>query len=1297
MAEPDSANSKALEVKYTYPDHEKDDAAIKKVEDAIAQRFPGSYLKGLEESAKDAPIDEAEARAKMAEAKKQEEAEKASGSEEVKKELQESPPPKLGAPVKPQVNAAKPPAPVNAEPKKGAKGGAGAKGGEGKADKPHAGGAPKTVPAPPTPIVLRGASMSDAELDEYLNNYPAKGKDTVATLSKIKEMSKIAEGFDGKVDAYITNGEGGLEAAKGKVIDFLGKKEVSAIFTKNPYENVEGGLGKLMRALSVINSVVSIVGNVCSKLGLVLTIVGLFGMIFPPIGAAVSAVARVLNIVGLICDVLGLALNGVLTGLNGMVLAKQIAKGGSNEEKAATADMMVTEATAAGGHVLNLAMAYGPKFMKGFKSASKGVIGRLFTKFKTSVGKFATKSLGPVANWAKKIGYKLGFGLEKGAKKAGDGLLKKAWHAPGKALEKVRESSLVKKINDSKPMQWLERTSNSINNSKFVKASDAVDNFVEGMGESAGNKIAAGANKLATKIKPNWDDALRKSAEQDLKATAAAAEKNAAKDAANREKAKIERDVNKHREQGNSKYVEARGEDGVLDESKALESRRHYEKADELEAGKAEAVANAEKEGATEARAARKEAEKEAKAKEKEEAHEKARIEEFKRDPKGFQARSRGYQTRLDNIEEKLRDPNISEAERKKLQQTAHSLEETIAERRMIGMKAAGGEAPETLWDVKKTYKEGKEAVEKLTGTEEEKTEKAFGIAYSADTKDKYLEEASGKSVKEDFEKEERRAHLAEWSQQSAPIPETAAQVDALLAGLDEELGFERDGDADHDEEAGQDDEGATATAAASASASATGSDSTEEAKPAAPAQEEPKEEKEPVPDVPELAYWPKLVAKDGDFDKAAKDLHRMKQIAYAFYKAQGKAKKKALETAEGLGKTGEDATKKQQHAQQHAGKTQETVGEAQTSMGAAVQATGSTTKGEKAQSDSKSQASNAPQKAPDPGEKPSRWHPIKRIWWYVKKWAADKAAKVFGWIQEKIASLVLQAICGVSMADMKAYTTALHHRMQYSQLVGTQGVEAANKAMAEAGKVKAESKSYADQALDDAKECDENMADADAFIKSVEATEQDLIAEHARATQFLASLHAAVQAERQRQREEQAKKAAAAKASAASTGVPAPKASKPADPPPGSAAAVWKKQASQKPLSPSAISKVKGAASYVVKQANKLVEQLASSRGEQMSRLKAVLEHKKKPTREEFEKRAVGEEVIAELKKGISPIVVAMEGVKNASPTAASELKGYAGTVKSKAKDVDELAIHAHDALNSEFKWTYEAVAKSA
>ena len=103
------------------------------------------------------------------------------------------------------------------------------------------------------------------------------------------------------------------------------------------------------------------------------------------------AVARVLNVIGIVCDALGFALSGMLAGLNGVVLAKQIGEGASNEEKAATADMMITEATSAGGHVMSLAMSYGPGFMKGFKNASKGVIVELFTGIKSELGKFARR------------------------------------------------------------------------------------------------------------------------------------------------------------------------------------------------------------------------------------------------------------------------------------------------------------------------------------------------------------------------------------------------------------------------------------------------------------------------------------------------------------------------------------------------------------------------------------------------------------------------------------------------------------------------------------------------------------------------------------------------------------------------------------------------------------------------------------------------------------------------------------------------------------------------------------------
>ena len=59
---------------------------------------------------------------------------------------------------------------------------------------------------------------------------------------------------------------------------------------------------------------------------------------------AVSGIARILNVVGIICEAVAFALSGVLTGLNGVVLAQQIAAGSSAEEKAATADLMMSEA-----------------------------------------------------------------------------------------------------------------------------------------------------------------------------------------------------------------------------------------------------------------------------------------------------------------------------------------------------------------------------------------------------------------------------------------------------------------------------------------------------------------------------------------------------------------------------------------------------------------------------------------------------------------------------------------------------------------------------------------------------------------------------------------------------------------------------------------------------------------------------------------------------------------------------------------------------------------------------------------
>jgi hypothetical protein len=954
-------------------------------------------------------------------------------------------------------------------------------------------------------------------------------------------------------------------------------------------------------------------------------------------------------VVGLVCAALGLGLGAVLTGLNGIVLAKQIGKGASNEEKAATADLMVSEATSAGGAAMKLALHYGGKFMSGIKAASKGVMTQLFAKFKTVVGKFAAKTLGPVANWAKNIGYKLGFGLKNAAGGAGNGVLakagnvaKKVWNAP----QTLRQTKFVQKVNSSNFMKNLERNANSLNQNRFLNAVDG--KWAENLGERAGKKAFTGLeNRLAASVA------------EDKKIIAELKGRNAAEDAGNRERARLQREIAEKRDLGETKQADR------------LEKRQDtlVARTEERAGARAERDAAAEMRRADKADAAKT-------------AQDEARTAEFERDPERFQRTTQASQTKLEKVEERLKDPNLSDSDRAKLTASADRHRQTIAERQAVGATAVGADVHNNLWDIKGGYDIYSEA----TGNWENFTKGDEGAKEADAAQEKVVNEATGRSVFEDHANQAQANQLAAWSAQTPEAPQTAAQVESMLTGLDDELGLEPSGDADPDEaqqQDGDDDGGGDETA--SPQPAVAGSSDSPSPQPAQPAGAN----EDAAPDVPPLAYWPKLTAADGEFQKATKDLLRMKQIAHAFYRSQGTAKKKAMETAELLGKSGEDAGKKQDQAQQHTTNLNSTINEAKTSAGAADNATGGAGKGEKSQGDSRGQAGGSPQQAPDPGEKPSRWRPIKRIWWHVKKWAADKAAKVFGWIQEKIASLILNAICGVSMGDMKAYTTALHRRMQYSSLVGAQGVDAANQAMAESAKTKTESKSHADQALADAAECDQNMTDADAFIKNVEATEQDLVAEHARAEQFLASLHAAVQAEKQRRAEEQAKKAQEAKANAAAVCEPGP-AMTPAP--------VAKPRSSEpKPLSPGAIGKVKGAAAYVVTQANKIVDQLTSAKGEQMSRLKAALEDKKKATREAFENKPVGDGVISEVRGGVSPIVSAMEVVKSATPTEAPELKGHAGTVKSKAKDVDELAVQAHESLNMEFKSTYEAIAQSA
>lgn len=1290
---------KAALQKYTYPGAEQDDAAIKKVETAIAQHFPASYTAGLEQSTANAPIKEDEVHGKMDEAK-QKAGSEAANNPDAKKELQEggTVTPPMHAPVKPAVKDAKVAAAPAAAPKKGgagggdhAHGGAGAAGG-GKAAK----GGGHSAGSAPSEIVSQAASSGEADIDGWLDKYPKKSPEPTEKLSKVKEMAAVAKGFDAQLEKAVDGG-GSVDSASAKVVNFLGKKDFQTAFGDNPYAKVEGGLGTIMRGLSRFNAVVTIVGNVCTKLGMVLTVLGLLGMILPPVGAIVSAIARVLNVVGIICDVIGLVLSGILTGLNGVVLAKQIAKGASNEEKAATADLMMSEATSAGGHIVSLAMTYGPGFMKGFKSASKNVLGNLFKKFKTVVGKFAGKALGPVANWAKNIGYKVGIGLEKEAKAESSGLLKKVWNSPGTALEKLRDTKLVKSINNSSAMKSLERGAGKLDKIGWV-------NKIDGVGESLGKSAGSGAAAFS--------DRLKKSAEEDAKVIADSVERNAAKNAANREREKIDHDITKQQEIGNNQLADHRNDEGKIPQENIQKSDAAYAKADELEAGKKDAIATAERDEGTEARKeyedGLKEQKKDEKADEKKEQLEEKRQDEFKRDPKKFQNETAAQQGRLDSVEKKLENPSLTAAEKEKLEHTKASLEKTIADRKMIPLTASGGESFETLGDVifGKQSKEIRGAAKGIWQNKDgwnwkdEKGEKQEQYA-------KVAEHLSGHDKHEEDEKNERHEKIGEFAAESVEHSAVAEHVNEMLEGLNEELGMEPDaGDADEGaanegDEGAANDEGGGANAPSNEEQKQGGGDQeptkhepavAAAAAPAPAPAAAPEEKKENVPDPGELAYWPKLT---GEFSSAVKDLHRMKMVAYYFKKQQEEARKKAYEAATTYSKSGEDAEKKAEAAKAHTAGLHGTIDEAKNNTTHAAAGSGQADKGSAEQG--KGQGTKGDDQAPpDPGEKPSRWHPIKRIWWYVKKWASEKAAAVMGWIQEKISSLVLQGLCGVSMGDMKAYTEALRHRMEFSKTAGTQGVEAANRAMAEQHKSKGESKSYEQQALDDAAECDQNMADADTFSQSVTQTEQEIVAEQAKAKAFLEQLKAAVAQEKQQQAAERAKKAQEAKvAAAAATGTApgataaaatAPKAPTPKPQPAG-------QPREKKPVSAAATGKVKNAAAFVVTKANSLFETFVDVKGRQSSALKSALGKQPASVQQDFATLQVGDKMVAAFKQQTTSIASSLDTVKSASPTTAKDLHGNAGQVKSSAKQLDEAALQAHEALNEAFKATYKQI----
>ncbi len=1312
---------KAALENYKYPEAADDQKAIDKVENAIKARFPGSVTDGKAEgvdadvSAKQAGVDEEEAKEQEKKAQEAAEKERREHPDEVAKEAKESPPGPLhqGAPVKPSVKAPAV-APANAPPAPKKAGGGGDEhakphGGGGK----HGGAATEAkVGAPPTGIVLVGADKTD--FDGYLNAYPSKSPETKEKISKIKEMAGIAKGFDKQVESIVPkDGDHGTWFK-----EQLGKSEL-ATFTDNPYAKVQGNLGTLMRVLSKTNAVVSMVGNVTGKLGMILTILGFVCMIFPPLGSAIEAIARVLNIIGLVCDGIGFAVSTALTACNGINLARQIGKGASNEEKAATADLMVSEATSAGGHFINLAMNYGPKFMKGFKNASKGVIGGLVKKVTSSIAKFGAKALGPAANWAKNIVFKTGLftgpqskfmtAVKSGAAKLGAGA-EKVWKAPEVALDYLKDTKFARMVNESGAAKAIERfgagVDRTVENSKILRG-------VEG---TAAEAVGAKLGSVGESTRPaKWLDRSVQADEQKIKA---ALEHNAVKNAGNKEAGRIDKEIRKNRNKSMDK-----GWEGDLEGSKPL-----WAEADRLEASKAEKVAAAEQQ-TLEKRQAH-EAQKDAaeQAAKNAEAAEAAEKKEFWEDPKKSQEKTKDKLAELDQKKEDLRyqewqanaelnradatpaEKKVAEEELKKIKHERRELRHERAEAQGIGIKAAGGEGVENIGGLKEKAGETWAA---LHGKDEKAEKQKEAVEEVA--KD------SGHADHEKFEKQELHEKVEElgggegggegWATPDLAPAGASAYVNSALDGLDADTGFDHDEDDQDSQDAQGADESKTqpdAPANDSAQASAPTVAPAPAPAPQPAADEGAKDTKEETGgELPELAYWPDLVKQDGEFEKSAKDLLHMKQIAYAFQKQQAEAKKKALEQFSAMCSVEEYNAAKAKHAAEHKKSMQPGADEQKQSATAANEGAGALGTAVSKQNESKGHANGEAQPAPDPGSKPSVLHPIRRIWWYVKRWAAKTAAKVFGYIQEKISSLIMKMICGVSMDDMKAYTLALHRHSQWSALIASgKGPDAATTAMTASDEGSKKSKSAAEEAMSDASECDQNIADAATFVANVEQSEKDLAAEQQKAVQFIASLKAAVAAEKERKAAEQAKKDAENQKQAFG-GLAAPKEAPNASASPAPknmSVAPTKKLASEKkkkPVSAASVSKVKSAADYVSKQATIVTQQLVSSKESQAHQLTEKLEKagKKGLVQDVINQLAThtGSEIVAGMK-------TAADGIKNDATAAAqqsmsdnAELQGVAGQIKKHAQILDDASTQAFQKLNETFKSTYETATRAA
>ena len=1333
-----------------------DAAIVARVENSI-KNSPMGWLQGvLGETSSRASSEQGQVQGKLAEHK-----DLVANQKDVPKDA--GPPPAPGPAAHPAVPhptaAAHGPAP--APHPAGATGGA-----EHHAPVP-AGAAPKSAPAahPAAPAHTVAAAVGgagDAQLDGILNAYTPKSPQTTQTLGRIKSMGDIAQGFNGQLDSYVAQG-GAVEHGIAATANFLGVgKEAGAVWANNPYRKVHGILGGIMTGMSAVKNVCGVVGSICGKLGMVLTVIGLLGMIFPPIGAAVSGIARILSVVGLICDSISFVLSGILTGLNGVVLAQQIAAGASAEEKAATADLMMSEANEAASGFVNLAMVFGPKFMKGLLGSSKGIVASLIKRAKATIGRVSLKLSANVSHFANKMVRKLGFGGAKFARVGGawkdtgfmagmkekwaGSKVGKAFYGAPQHLENIQEKLMAKYGSTAwaKNMDRVGAWGGSVAHKleRFDLGTQAGK-----LGEKSGS--ALGGAFADTKIGKSMAAAAERSEMQ----TRELAMKMEARDAAHLEESRWRNELNR-RQSANPEHIRDRGVeqkfvagqgDKVRDQHLAdfqgqerqreakerlekLRTDRFERRNDEFYANETNGITGVGKRdemmsGVHNTRERRYALEAEFKPQETE-----------RRDLLAKTTKSAADQERLIALNGELR--RLDEARRvNKMYETDLSGLASGAERVRAPEYHNWHDVASNAWDATAPalemmhLKDGDSAwaaAEKANLKKQTKYNKGSAQANAAGR--------GGHGTFEEIVAEGRHRELEELTEFVRAAPRSTSMTSSVRGMLSPIVNRPAPAPAGAPTAPAP-----TATPSPAPSPTATATPQPAHAQtPVGPGgAHAPGEHKEGAPgaamqvaaqvntqvqDAPHsppaqahedpaaaddgggeaLPYWPALIP---EFDKAQHDFGWMLKVAVEFKKAQIEGKQKAVDTLAVYGRYKEYAAARQAAAQKNAASAQQTGQATQQNVAHAGQTEGQAGQGEAKQNQAKGAANDrAATDLPEP-ESRGFWG---RILGAVKRWAKNKAAQVFGWIQEKIASVILKGLCGVSMGDMREYAGALRRQQQAAHGVADGAGKTSGQVQQTSVKLSSDATKEAQGAADAIGECDKNIVDADQFMADIGSFEQQLAEEKAHAQTFIAQVHAAARAEQARQQAEAAAHAAEEKkeqeraaqlgggsGASAATPTPAP-APDPAATTVAGEPAHEQTHAAENPDGAQDIAQIHAASQYVATESESMTGRLEARADDYTNQLALALTNRtgkgadgadlKGPAKKE------SKHIVEEFKTAAQHTKADMEAFHNMSLDP-SQAKRIAEQIISSAQHLEETYNHSENALDELFARTYQGI----